>query len=286
LQILSTENIELDLLLEAIFNRYGYDFRDYSHTSILRRVRQFSKLQHIDSIADLIKPVLHDREFAYRLIKCFAINVSDMFRDPPVYKAILKHVIPVLDAYPSIKIWHAGCACGQEVYSLAILLKEAGVLERVTIFGTDINEEALDTAKKGIYPICNIKSVCNAYLEAGGKATFTNYFHAAYDAVTMSNELKQHIIFANHNLVRDASFGEMNLILCRNVLIYFNKELQERSLKLFSNSLINGGFICLGSVESLLQPHISKNFETIDLNSRIYKKLAASHAEDHLLHTH
>jgi chemotaxis protein methyltransferase CheR len=273
---LSIKSIELDLLLEAIYRQYGYDFRDYAKPSIERRLQQFIELEHIASISDLIKPLLHNREFAFRLIKRFSINVSEMFRDPYVYRSMLKLIIPILRTYPSFKIWHAGCADGQEVYSLAILLKEAGILDRATIFATDINEEALDTAKNGIYPIFNIQSACKSYKDAGGKNTFTNYFHAAYNAVTMNKELKRRITFANHNLVDDASFGEMHLILCRNVLIYFNPDLQERAWKLFNTSLVDGGFICLGPAEDLPHTDISRKFGTIDSSSRIYNKPAKS----------
>ncbi len=267
-----TESIELELLLEAIFKRYGYDFRNYTTRSIQRRVKQFIELEQIESIADLLKPVLHDKELAFRLIQRFSINVSEMFRDPLVYQALLKHVIPLLRTYPSFKVWHAGCADGQEVYSFAILLKEAGILERATIFATDINLEALNTAKKGIYPISDIQATCKSYLKAGGQATFSDYFHAAYNAISMNNELKRRITFASHNLVQDASFGEMHLILCRNVLIYFDRKLQERALKLFSDSLVGGGFICLGKTEAIMQSNTSNDFEKIDSKYRIFRK--------------
>jgi chemotaxis protein methyltransferase CheR len=277
----STDNTEFELLLEAILKRYGYDFRNYAKPTIQRRVNQFIESTHSGSIADLIKPVLHDKEFAFSLIKRFSINVSEMFRDPFVYQSLLKNVIPLLRTYPSFKIWHAGCAEGQEVYSLAILLKEAGLLERATIFATDINDEALDTAKNGIYPISDIQDICKNYQQAGGQDTFTNYCHAAYDAVTMNSDLKQRITFANHNLVQDASFGEMHLILCRNVLIYFNHGLKERVLKLFVNSLIKGGFICLGAKEEILQSDTTKDFTRIDSKCRIFRKRdhsSAAHA--------
>jgi chemotaxis protein methyltransferase CheR len=272
----SVSNIELDLLLDAIYRHYGYDFRNYSRPSIERRIQQFVELEHIESISDLIKPVLHSREFAFHLIKHFSISVSEMFRDPHVYQSILNHIIPILRTYPSFKIWHAGCANGQEVYSLAILLKEAGILDHATIFATDINEEALDTAKKGIYPICNIQSVCKSYREAGGKNSFTHYFHAAYNAITMDSELRRRITFANHDLVRNTSFGKMNLIMCRNVLIYFDHELQKKAWQLFSRSLADDGFICLGSAEHLPLTGIYSEYETIDSNSKIYQKPSCS----------
>jgi chemotaxis protein methyltransferase CheR len=277
-----TEDIELELLLEAIFKRYGYDFRNYTRGSIKRRVTQFIDLNNIKSITDLIRPVLQDKDFGHSLIKCFSINVTEMFRDPFVYQALREHVIPLLRTYPSFKVWHAGCATGEEVYSLAILLKEAGLLERATIFATDINDEALYTAKSGIYPISDIRAVCKSYQQAGGQATFTNYCHAAYDAVTMSSELKKRITFANHNLVQDASFGEMHLILCRNVLIYFNRELKERALKLFYNSLVNGGFFCLGTREEIVQSSTSREFDRIDSNSRIFRKRSTTTDEHNL----
>lgn len=271
-----TENIELELLLEAIFKRYGYDFRDYSKPSIKRRVKQFIDLNHIESITDLIQPVLYNKAFAFSLIKRFYINVSEMFRDPFVYRELLKNVIPLLRTYPSFKVWHAGCADGQEVYSFAILLRESGILDRATIFATDINDEALSIANNGIYPMSDIQTICNNYLEAGGQATFTDYCHAAYGAISMSSELKQRITFANHNLAQDRSFGEMHLILCRNVMIYFNRELKKRVLKLFFDSLVNGGFLCLGVAEEMLLSNTTKGFERIDAQSRIFRKRVTS----------
>jgi chemotaxis protein methyltransferase CheR len=266
------EIVELDLLLEAIFRRYGYDFRDYSRSSILRRLKQFMTLEQIDSVADLIAPTLRDRVFAFQLIKRFSISVSELFRDPPVYRSLVKHVFPALQSYPSFKVWHAGCANGQEVYSLAILLREANLLERSTLFATDINSKALETAKTGIYPIRDMKKASKNYQESGGQASFSDYFHTAYDAVTMANELKKRITFAEHNLVQDASFGEMHLILCRNVFLYFNTSLRERAFNLLTESLANGGIICLGTAETLPDTNLSAHFEVIDPDCKIYRK--------------
>lgn len=270
------EENEIELLLEAIYRRYGYDFKSYARKTINRRIKQFIQLEQMESVADLITPVLKDETFAFKLIQRFSITVSEMFRDPFVYRSLKKHVLPLLRTYPSFKIWHAGCADGEEVYSLAILLKEEGILDRATIYATDFNHDALAAGKKGIYQIDDIDQVCKNYLEAGGQGKFSDYYYSAYGAVSMSSDLKQNITFASHNLVQDESFGEVHLILCRNVLIYFDQSLQKRALKLFSDSLINGGFLCLGAQEDMIRHHKYKYFKTIDSTSRIFQKRPGS----------
>lgn len=266
------ENIEISLLLEAMYQRYGYDFRDYARASIDRRVRQFAIKSGIKSISEMIPSLLHDESFFQTLIREFSITVTEMFRDPKVYLVLKEKVFPILKTFPFIKIWHAGCATGEEVYSLAILLSEAGLSKKATIFATDFNDDALATAKQGIYPIENIKQSTLNYQKAGGSKSFSDYYHAKYDSISIANSLKKNITFANHNLVIDQTFSEMHLILCRNVLIYFNKTLQERVFNLFDDSLVNGGFLCLGSKESLLFTSIQDKFVSVDNKEKIYQK--------------
>ncbi len=265
-------DIELDLLLEAIVRRFGYDFRNYSRASMERRVEQAKIRMGCDEISDLTKHLLHEPAFFQKLVSDFSITVTEMFRDPEVYSTLRQKVIPYLATYPFIKIWHAGCATGEEVYSLAILLHEEGLLERTTIYATDFNEAALETARQGIYPFKKIKEYNQNYLDGAGKRLFSEYYHARYDRVIMNTILKKNITFARHNLVTDQVFGEMHLIMCRNVLIYFNRTLQDRVFKLFDDSLIHNGFLCLGSKESLRFSKTSINFNAFAPNLKIYRK--------------
>ncbi|MBN1314043.1 MAG: protein-glutamate O-methyltransferase CheR [Anaerolineales bacterium] len=270
------ENIEIDLLLEAIYQRYGYDFKNYARASIERRARGFLAHSGYSKISELIPRLLHEEYFFEQLVKEFSITVSDMFRDPPVYRAIREKVVPFLKTYPYIKIWHSGCATGQEVYSLAIVLKEEGIYDRATLFATDFNDTALDQAREGIYGLDAVKQFTINYQQAGGTGSFSEYYHAQYDSMIINPALKKNITFANHNLVTDSVFGEMHFILCRNVLIYFNKELKNRVLDLFKESLIYGGFLCLGSKESLMFTSVNNDFITIDESCKIYQLHSSS----------
>jgi len=266
------EKIEIDLLLEAIYRRWGYDFRCYARASIERRTWQFLSRSGCASVTEMIQRVLHDREFFSQLARYFSITVTEMFRDPPFYQAVREQVIPLLRTWPHIKIWHAGCASGEEVYSLAIVLKEEGIYDRATIYATDFNDEALDRAREGIYQVGAMKEATRDYQLAGGKASLSEYYHARYDAVAMDNTLRERIVFSSHNLASDSAFGEMHLVFCRNVLIYFNRELQNRALGLFSESLVPGGYLCLGTKEQLQFTTASERFETVDSKANIYKK--------------
>ncbi len=266
------ENLELTLLLEAMYLRYGYDFRDYARASVERRAKQFYIRAGLTSISEMIPLLLHDEAFFQALIRDFSITVTEMFRDPGVYKVIKEKVFPILQTYPYIKIWHAGCATGEEVYSLAILLMESGLFKRATIFATDFNDEALEKAKQGIYHLENIKQCTLNYQKGGGSESFSQYYQAKYDSIVMDKTLRKNITFANHNLVTDQSFGEMHLILCRNVLIYFNKTLQNRALNLFNDSLVPGGFLCLGNKESLLFWDQEKGYKSVEDSSKIFQK--------------
>jgi len=266
------ESIEVDLFLEAVYRKYGYDFRDYARASIKRRIRNLLSKTGRQSISEMIPDLLYDDNYIERWFSNFSITVTEMFRDPNFYVSLKKILIPYLKTYPFIKIWHAGCSTGEEVYSLAILLKEEGLYDRATIFGTDFNDRALKTAREGIYPIHYIQNYTKNYQQASGKCSFSEYYHANYDAVILNRNLKENITFANHNLVTDRVFGEMHLILCRNVLIYFNKKLQNHVLSLFKNSLIHHGFLAIGSKESLRFSEVEKDFDCLDDSWRIYRK--------------
>lgn len=269
------EEIERTLLLEAIFLRYGYDFRNYSQATIKRRMTQFVAKSGLETVGELLPKVLRDPLFFQNLLFEFSVTVTEMFRDPSFYRALREEVVPLLKTYPFIKVWSAGCATGEEVYSLAILLKEEGLLEKATIFATDINDESLAKAKRGIYPLKQVREYTENFQATGSLHSFSRYYHADQGYIVMDRGLKNRITFAKHNLVSDQVFGEMHLILCRNVMIYFNKELQERVLNLFDLSLIRGGFLCLGSRESLRFSSLSEKYEEQDSNNRIYRKYIA-----------
>ncbi len=267
------ENIEVDIFLEAIFQKYGYDFRNYAKASIKRRIQNLQKKFDIKKISDIIPRMLQDRFFSNSILTEFSITVTEMFRDPDFYKSVRENIVPYLDTYPFIKIWHAGCATGEEAYSLAIILKEEKLYHKTTIFATDFNNIALGKAKKGIYSLDEVKQFTQSYQNAGGKRSFSDYYHAKYNSAIIDNSLKANITFANHNLVTDGDFGEMHLIFCRNVLIYFNKVLQDRVLNLFDSSLISKGFLAIGSKESLNFSSIEKKFKVIDRKNKIYRKI-------------
>jgi len=267
------QEIDIQLLLEAIKMKYGYDFRNYSSAHMKRRILyRLSVTDGINSIAEMQHKVIHDKEFFRSVLADFSINVTEMFRDPSFYIAFRKEVIPILKTYPFIRIWHAGCSTGEEIYSMAILLKEEGLQDRTQIYATDFNNKALQKAKEGIYDIGNIKEYTYNYQKSGGKSSFSDYYIAQYDSVIFEQSLKKKITFAEHNLVTDGVFGEMHVIVCRNVLIYFNKQLQNNVIKLFSDSLSNGCFLCLGSKESIKFSSSSDSFEDFVSSEKIYRK--------------
>ncbi|WP_069999681.1 CheR family methyltransferase [Cellulosilyticum sp. I15G10I2] len=269
---LNNEDIEIKLLLEGIFLKYGYDFRNYSQAHIKRRILRRLTISKLDSISEMIYKILQDRDYFEILLMDFSINVTEMFRDPAFYEALRKDVIPILKTYPFIKIWHAGCSTGEEAYSMAILLKEEGLYDRCQIYATDFNETVLQKAKAGRYPIDQIKEYTYNYQQSGGLVSFSDYYTVKADCAIIDEELKEKIIFADHNLVIDGVFGEMNVIICRNVLIYFNRELQDRVITLFYDSLNFGGVLCLGSKESLRFSSHEERFRAIDLKHRIFQK--------------
>lgn len=269
---IGNQDLEIKLFLEAIYLKYGYDFRDYSKAHIKRRVINRLYLSGLNSISEMQNRVIYDQSFFNTVLHDFSINVTEMFRDPSFYRAIREKVIPILKTYPFIKIWHAGCSTGEEVYSMAILLKEEGLLNKAEIYATDFNEIVLQKAKEGTYSIENIKEYTYSYHQSGGREVFSNYYTVKYNSVIFDQSLKKKIIFADHNLVTDGVFGEMNLIICRNVLIYFNKELQNHVIKLFYDSLCNGGILGLGSKESLRFSRHDDKFETYIEEEKIYRR--------------
>lgn len=268
------ERIEIRLLLEAMYQKYGYDFRGYAEASITRRIHRHRDLNGFRNVSEIHHAILGDRTAFLRLLHDLSISVTEMFRDPSFYGSLRKNVLPLLKKLPFIRIWLAGSATGEEVYSIAILLEEEGILGKAQIYATDINEAAIDEARQGIYPLARIQDYTRNYHKAGGKRSFGDYYTARYGHAAMRVFLKQHILFSHHNLVTDGSFGEMHLIVCRNVLIYFSKELQDRVLQLFGKSLIEEGFLCLGSKETLRYSLCSTQFQEWDPHERIYRKRA------------
>lgn len=266
------ETIQMTLLLQAIHLRYGYDFKNYAQASLKRRIRDFANRSNYANLSDMITPLIHDADFGIKLIHALSITVSEMFRDPEFFRALREEVIPYLKTYPFIRIWHAGCSTGEEVYSLAILLQEEGIYDRTTIFATDFNTIALDKAKEGIFTLESMKGYTENYRLSGGKDVFAHYYQSGYDAAIMDSALKKNITFANHNLVTDGVFSEVHLVLCRNVMIYFDKTLQNRVLKLFQDSLIHGGVLALGSKETLQFTPFENTFKVRNKKWKIYQK--------------
>ncbi|PSW07195.1 CheR family methyltransferase [Photobacterium lipolyticum] len=269
---ISDEQLEIQLLLEAIFRKYGYDFRNYAFAHTKRRLEHRRAHEGLRSFSEMQHRVIREEPFFNKVLLDLSINVTEMFRDPWFYLRVRDTVVPHLKTYPFIKVWHAGCSSGQEVYSMGILLEEEGVKDRVQIYATDFNERILEKAKLGIYPMDLVREYTANYQQSGGTRSFSDYYAADYDNVVMKGFLKDKMLFSPHNLVTDGVFGEMNIIFCRNVLIYFNRELQNRVLQLFCDSLCPGGFLCLGSKESLRFSDVADQFEVVSEREKIYRK--------------
>jgi chemotaxis protein methyltransferase CheR len=267
-----TEQEELKELLGSISSVFGYDFTEYAEASLKRRIDHFMISNRIDSIGALGKSLLKDGVFFEQFVQEITVNVTEMFRDPAFYNSLRKNITVRLATYPFIKVWIAGSSTGEEIYSIAILLKEEGLLERSVIYATDINQKALQTAKEGVYSMGKMKNYTTNYIKGGGKNSFSDYYTAKYDGVLLDRSLRQNIVFSVHNLTVDKSFNEFQLILCRNVLIYFNQQLQNKVLTLFYESLCPFGFLALGNKESLLFTDRQKMFEAVDKKERIYIK--------------
>ena len=272
----NVEQIELALLLEGIYQRYGYDFRGYAMESVQRRLGQFLADQSMSSFLDVAGRVLRDQEFFHALMPYFSVSVTSLFRDPSFYATLAQVVIPRLRSWPHIKVWHAGCATGEEVYSHAILLREAGIQERCMLYATDISQSALDTAKAGIYSLEVIRKGTANYQLAGGARALSDYYYARYQAAVMDPSLRRRVMFTPHNLAMDTSFGEMQVIVCRNVMIYFSEALQNKVLELFWESLDYGGYLCLGDKESLSYTCVADRFELVDEAARVYKTVVSA----------
>lgn len=263
---------EISLLLEAVYLKYGYDFRQYSKAHIKRRIMNRMVLSGFDDVSQMQSKVLNDSAFASQLLQDLSITVTEMFRDPGFYRSLRENVVPILKTYPFIKIWHAGCSTGEEAFSMAIVLKEEELYDRTTIYATDFNQQVLNSAKEGIFSNKTMKEYTTNYQLSGGKEAFSDYYISDCNNVIMNQSLKKNIVWANHNLVTDSVFAEVHLILCRNVLIYFDKNLQNKVQNLFYGSLINGGILCLGSKESLNSTDIFKAYSEVDKKHRIFKK--------------
>ncbi len=272
------ERIEIDMLLNGIRSRYGYDFTHYSRASLKRRLERALAQTKVTHFTELLDRLFHDEKCFDEFLKIMSITVTEMFRDPGFYNAVREHVVPVLKTYPFVKIWHAGCATGEEVYSMALLLHEEGFLDRAQIYATDFNKHSLDTAAKGVYSAKVMEACATNYREAGGKGVLSDYLSDGYELAKFKDFLKERITFSYHNLVTDGVFGEMNMICCRNVLIYFDKTLQDRVLCKFTDSLRHGGFLCLGNKESLNFSAVGPLFEPVDKSQRIYRKSGTQHA--------
>jgi chemotaxis protein methyltransferase CheR len=268
------ERLEIELLLEAVYRHYGFDFRSYAYSSLKRRLWKRISGEGLDTVSGLQQRVLHDPATMERLLMDLSVNVTAMFRDPNFYKAFRVQVVPLLRTYPFIRVWHAGCSTGEEVYSMAILLEEEGLLDRSRIYATDINEIVLRTAREGIFPLEKMQEYTQNYIRAGGTRSFSEYYTAAYEGARFAPTLTQNVVFAQHNLVTDRSFSEFNVILCRNVMIYFDRPLQNRVHKLFYESLPIYGILALGSKESLRFSEVETNYEELNAREKIYRKVA------------
>jgi chemotaxis protein methyltransferase CheR len=266
------EKIELDCLLEAVYRRYGFDFREYAPASLRRRVNRRVKLEELPSISALQHQLLRNPDVMQRLLLDLSINVTAMFRDPTFHLAFREKVIPLLRTYPFARIWVAGCSTGEEVYSLAILLAEEELYDRTRIYATDINETVLERARLGVFPLSKMQDYTRNYISAGGKRSFSDYYVSAYDGAAFDRALVRNVVFAQHNLASDQSFNEFHVIVCRNVMIYFERSLQQRVFDLFDESLARLGILALGHKESLRSSTLAERYEELDPAERLYRK--------------
>ena len=268
----AVERLEIELLLEGIYRHYGYDFRSYAFSSLRRRLQKRLAAEGLATFSQLQDRVLHDPEAMDALVHDMSVSVTGMFRDPTFFRALREKVVPILRTYPFVRVWNAGCATGEEVYAMAILLEEEGLYERARIYATDLNADAIEKAKRGIFQLSRMREYTANYQQAGGLRAFSEYYTASYDAALFDPRLRRNVLFAQHNLATDTSFSEFNVILCRNVLIYFERDLKERALKLFSDSLTPFGILCLGRRESLRFLAGEVDYEEFDARERIYRR--------------
>ncbi len=264
--------LEIKLFIQAIHEAHGYDFSEYSPESFRRRLTSIIEKHNLQHVGECIHRSIHDKDFFLTILGDLTITVTEMFRDPYMYSVLRQAIIPYLKTYPKIKIWHAGCATGEEVYSFAILLKESGLTNRTITYATDINKQALCLAKKGYIKNNSLQQGVSNYFKSGGDVSLSHYISHDEFGSLIELENRNNIVFSEHNLVNDYSFGEMQIIFCRNVLIYFIKSLQNKVLELLTESLCPGGFLCLGSKESISFSAVSDKYETIDAKAKIYRK--------------
>ena len=267
------EHLEIELLLEGVFRHYGFDFRAYAYASIRRRLWKRVEGEGLGTISQLQARILHDADAMERLLLDLSVNITSMFRDPVFYREFRAKVVPLLRTYPFIRIWHAGCSTGEEVFSMAILLEEEGLYDRARLYATDINDVVLQRAKQGIFPLERMQEYTENYIKAGGTRSFSEYYTAKYDGALFSAALTRNIVFSQHNLVTDRSFSEFHVIFCRNVLIYFDKTLQNRVHRLFYESLVMFGVLALGSKESLKFSQFEPCYEKLSSTEKLYKKV-------------
>jgi chemotaxis protein methyltransferase CheR len=270
---LETEALELQLLLEGVYRQYGFDFREYAPASLKRRVWRRVQAEQAGTIAGLLERVLHDPDVMERLLLDLSINVTSMFRDPTFYVAFREQVVPLLRTYPFTRIWVAGCSTGEEVYSLSILLQEEEIYERTRIYATDINEAVLERARAGVFPLEKMQEYTENYIRAGGKRSFSEYYLAKYEGALFHRSLTDNVVWAPHNLVQDRSFNTFNVILCRNVMIYFDRALQTRVHQLFYDSLERFGILALGHKESIRFTGIEESYEELNAHEKLYRKV-------------
>lgn len=268
--MIEDENIEL--LINDVFELYGYDFTDYSRASLRRRISRLYTLDKFPSFAELRYRVRNDPHYLKRFVEEITVNVTEMFRDPGFYQELRTEILPKLGTHPYIRIWHAGCSTGEEVYSLAILLKEANLLHKSILYATDLNPDVLEKARAGIFPIAYMKQYSENYMAAGGREDFSSYYSANYDGVKFDESLSKQMVFSAHNLVSDSSFNEFHLIMCRNVLIYFDKDLQDRVFELFDRSLGMLSYLALGSKETIKFSAIHNSYKQIG-KEKIWRKI-------------
>ena len=269
----SIQDADIDLLQEELFRLYGYDFTNYARASFKRRITRLMVVDRFPSFAELMYRIKNDPAYFTRLVQELTVNVTEMFRDPSVFKLLRDDILPKLATHPLIRIWHAGCATGEEVYSMAIMLKELNLLHKSLIYATDINPSVITNIREGIFPLNNMKAYSENYIAAGGKKDFSIYYTAKYDWAKFDESLNSKMIVATHNLVSDRSFNEFQLILCRNVLIYFDKELQDHALGLFDDSLEKLGYLVLGSKENLRFSPIAQKFQQVSSKEKIWRKI-------------
>jgi chemotaxis protein methyltransferase CheR len=267
------ERLEIELLLEGVFRHYGFDFRSYAYASLRRRVWKRIEAEGLSTVSALQDRVLHDPDVMERLLDDLSVTVTAMFRDPNFYQTFREKVVPILRTYPFIRIWHAGCSTGEEVYSMAILLEEEDLYDRARMYATDMNEAALRRARDGIFPLERMQEYTENYIKAGGRRSFSEYYTAGYRGALFDAALRRNVVFAQHNLVTDGSFTEFNVVLCRNVLIYFDKTLQARVHRLFYDSLTMFGILALGSKESLRFSKFEGCYEPLVQSEKIYRKI-------------